>query len=536
MLKQLARRSSLQWGPFHFGPPYTVLTTMTRTCWTLSRTCRLLSVFLVLTSTGIASAEVSLPNIFSDSMVLQRDQANRVWGRAAEGEKITVKIADQSHATAADADGNWHVSLDPLPAGGPLELTVKGSNEIKLQDVLVGEVWICSGQSNMAWTVNNSNDAELERAAANYPQIRMINFPRVGQQTPKWTHDGASWMVCTPENVGNFSAVGYFFGRQLHQTLDVPVGLINNAWGGSACEAWINRDLLKADPDYKPMLDRWNDMQKRFDALSAKESLNDNEKKQLAGLRRQVSGNHNPANIYNGVLKSHLGYGIRGAIWYQGESNAGRAYQYRKLFPLMISSWRDEWDQGDFPFYWVQLADFRPETPEPGESAWAELREAQTMTMDKLANTGEAVIIDAGEGKDIHPRDKQIVGRRLARWALANEYGLEMAYQSPRYKSMEKSGNKITLTFDHVGAGWRPFDVNQPVGFAIAGEDKKFVWADAKILKGGRIEVSSKEVADPVAVRYGWAENPVVNMFNRSDLPLTPFRTDDWPGITVDAK
>ena len=237
-----------------------------------------------------------------------------------------------------------------------------------------------------------------------------------------------------------------------------------------------------------------------------------------------------------GVLKSHLGYGIRGAIWYQGESNASRAYQYRDLFPLMISNWREEWGQGDFPFYWVQLADFRNETAEPGESSWAELREAQTMTMDKLANTGEAVIIDIGEGYDIHPKNKQAVGRRLARWALAKDYGIDVPCQSPRYKSMDKSGNKITLTFDHVGTGWRPFDVREPRGFAIAGNDKAFVWAQAKILKDGRIEVLSDRVADPVAVRYGWADNPVVNMFNNAGLPLTPFRTDEWPGMTVDAK
>lgn len=497
---------------------------------------RFLIAALLLGSVGSASADVRLPNVFSDSMVLQRGQENRVWGHADVGEKVTVTIADQSHQAAADADGNWQVMLSPLSVGDPLELTVKGSNEIQFGDVLVGEVWICSGQSNMAMTVNSSNDADLERAAANFPQIRMINFPRVGTQYPVWTHEGSSWMVCSPETVGQFSAVGYFFGRQLYQTIDVPIGLINNAWGGSACEAWVNRELLEADSAYEPMLERWKTMQNTYEVLQAKPLLNDAEKKQLANLKRQLSGNHNPSNIYNGVLKSHIGYGIRGAIWYQGESNAGRAYQYRQLFPLMISNWRDEWGQGDFPFYWVQLADFRSENTEPGESSWAELREAQTMTMDKLANTGEAVIIDTGEGYDIHPKDKQAVGRRLARWALAKNYGVDIPCQSPRYKSMEKSGNTITLSFDHVGTGWRPFDVREARGFAIAGEDKTFVWAQAKILKDFRIEIHSSQVADPVAVRYGWAENPIVNMFNNSGLPLTPFRTDEWLGITVDAK
>ena len=510
---------------------------MNHLLWKRSDGLRLLVAAMLLGSLSSASADVQLPNVFSDSMVLQRGQENRVWGHADAGEKVTVTIAEQSHRATADADGNWHVMLSPLSVGDPLELTVKGNNEIKFGDVLVGEVWICSGQSNMAMTVDRSNAADLERAAADFPQIRMINFPRVGTQYPVWTHDRSSWMVCSPETVGQFSAVGYFFGRQLYRTIDVPIGLINNAWGGSACEAWVNRDLLEADPAYEPMLARWKTMQARYEALVAAGSLvADADKTQVANLKGQLSGNHNPANIYNGVLKSHLGYGIRGAIWYQGESNAGRAYQYRQLFPLMISNWRDEWGQGDFPFYWVQLADFRSENAEPAESSWAELREAQTMTMDKLANTGEAVIIDTGEGYDIHPKNKQTVGRRLARWALAKDYGVDIPCQSPRYKSMEKSGNKIILTFDHVETGWRPFDVREARGFAIAGEDKMFVWAQAKILKDGRIEILSDQVADPVAVRYGWAENPVVNMFNNTGLPLTPFRTDEWPGITVDAK
>ena len=246
-----------------------------------------------------------------------------------------------------------------------------------------------------------------------------------------------------------------------------------------------------------------------------------------------MKGNHRPANIYNGVLKSHLGYGIKGAIWYQGESNAGRAYQYRDLFPLMIKNWRDEWGQGDFSFYWVQLADFQNEQPQPGNSAWAELREAQTMTMSRLPKTGEAVIIDIGEGKDIHPKNKVDVGRRLARWALAKDYGIATPFHSPQYKSMEQKENKIVLKFDYVDGNWRPFDVNEPRGFAIAGEDKKFVWATAKILPDNTIEVSSDLVPSPVSVRYGWANNPVVNMFNGAGLPLTPFRTDDWPGETI---
>jgi sialate O-acetylesterase len=495
----------------------------------------MLGTAFVVLATGQARADVKLPNVFGDHMVLQQGQKNKVWGLADAGEAVTVSIDKQEHKATAGADGKWHVALDPLPVGGPYSLAVKGKNEVKFDDVLVGEVWICSGQSNMQWSVNASNDPDLERLTAKFPKLRMINFPQVGSQEPIWTHD-RKWMVCTPETVGNFSAVGYFFARQLHRTLDVPVGMINNAWGGSACEAWIRRDLFAADEKYKPFLDRWVQTEAQFKELSAKTDRNEDQNKQLANLTNQMIGNSRPGNIYNGVLKSHLGYGIKGAIWYQGESNVGRAYQYRDMFPLMIKNWRDEWGQGDFPFYWVQLADFLAENPSQFDSAWAELREAQTMTMAKLPNTGEAVIIDIGEGKDIHPKNKVDVGRRLARWALAKNYGIDIAYHSPQYKSMEKDGNKIVLTFDFAPGGWRPFDVGEPRGFAIAGEDKKFVMATAKILPDGRIEVSSDKVTAPVLVRYGWADNPVVNMYNQAGLPLTPFRTDDWPGLTINAK
>lgn len=509
---------------------------------------------------GSAVADVSLPNIFGEHMVLQRGQKNKVWGKAAAGEDVTVSIASQSHTAKAGADGSWSVMLDPMEVGEPLTLTVKGKNEIKFGDVLVGEVWICSGQSNMQWSVNAANDPELERAAAKHPKLRMINFPQIGSQEPIWSHPDRQWQVCTPETVGGWSAVGYFFGRQLHRTLDVPVGMINNAWGGSACEAWVNRSVLGKDEKYSPLMERWAGIEASYP--KAKEEY----AKKLADWKiaadkakgenkpippqppgnpdGMMFGNARPANIYNGVLKSHLGYGIRGAIWYQGESNASRAYQYRDLFPLMIQNWREEWGQSDFPFYWVQLADFKAEKPEPADSDWAELREAQTMTMKRLKNTGEAVIIDIGEGKDIHPKNKVDVGRRLARWALAETYKVAgIPCRSPLYKSMEKQGNKVVLTFDNItptqtppNSGWRPFDVNEPRGFAIAGEDKKFVWASAKILPDGRVEVWADAVKEPASVRYAWADNPVVNMYSTQGLPLTPFRTDDWPGVTINSK
>jgi sialate O-acetylesterase len=464
----------------------------------------------------VARADVKLPSIFTEHLVLQRDLADPVWGSADPGEEVTVTIADQKHTTKADDSGKWRVKLSPLPAGGPHHLTVQGKNKIELTDVLVGEVWICSGQSNMQWNIGSTKDSDLEIKAANFPQIRFVNVPQVGTQEPQSDFKGA-WQVCSPQTVNSLTAVGYFFGRQIFETINVPVGLINDAWGGSACEAWIRRDILAADSQYGPLMQRWEEIEKA-----------------ATPDPKQLTGNSRPGNIYNGVLKPTIGYGIRGAIWYQGETNAGRAYQYRNLFPLMIKSWRDEWAQGDFPFYWVQLADYQPEKPEPGDSAWAELREAQTMTMDKLPNAGQAVIIDIGEGKDIHPRNKQDVGHRLARWALARDYGVQVAYHSPQYKSMERKENKIVLTFDHLGGGFRLFDVKEPRGFTIAGEDKKFYNAQAKLdEKTNQIEVWANEVSEPVAVRYAWADNPVCNVFSKEDLPLTPFRTDDWPGVTV---
>jgi len=482
---------------------------------TLLLTAALLLVAAVLSP--VASADVSLNNMFGDHMVLQQGIRNRVWGKAEAGEKVTVTLATQSRSTTAADDGSWEVMLDAVQEyGGPHTLTVKGNNTVSFEDVLIGEVWVCAGQSNMQWSVNAANDADLEKASASFPEIRLISVPQVGTQEPQWNFNG-SWKPCSPESVGGFSAVGYFFGRQLHQTLGVPVGLINNAWGGSACEAWVNRQKLADDGRFEKLLARWEQMEK--------EKADDD---------RLMKGNARPGNIYNGVLTPSIGYGIRGAIWYQGESNASRAYQYRDLFPYMIKTWRDEWGLGDFPFYWVQLADFRGEKAEPAESDWAELREAQTMTMDALPATGEAVIIDIGEGKDIHPKNKQDVAKRLARWALAETYAMAgIPCHSPRYASMEKDGNKIVLSFDHVDGGWRPFDVNEPIGFTIAGADKAFVHAKATVREDGRIEVSAEGVADPVAVRYAWADNPICNMFDGAGLPLTPFRTDDYPGVTV---
>jgi sialate O-acetylesterase len=501
----------------------------------------LLVILSLLLGNSLLQAEVSLPSIFGDHMVLQRNQENPVWGWAKAGEEIEVEINGQSHSTKADAKGNWKVTLKSMPAGGPHKLEIEGEdNEFFYNDVLVGEVWICSGQSNMAWTVGNSYNAEVELLTANHPNIRLISVPQVGTQEAQNDFKG-QWEACTADVLKNFSAVGYFFGRNLHQALDVPIGLIDNAWGGSAADAWIRRDVLKKDGRFDEMMVWWKDYEVKQDeagdlAKYEKElsawKANGSQGEQPRRPRGLMNGNQRPANIYNGVLHPTIGYGIRGAIWYQGESNSSRAYQYRDLFPLMIQHWRDEWGQGDFPFYYVQLADFRDEVDQPVDNDWAELREAQTMTMDRLANVGQAVIIDVGEGRDIHPRNKQTVGNRLARWALANDYGFDIVYKSPTYQTMEKNGNKIFLNFDSVGNGLYSFDTRKPQGFAIAGADKKFVWANATIEGKNKVEVWSDKVSNPLAVRYAWANNPVCTMFSRDGLPMTPFRTDDWPGVT----
>jgi len=498
-----------------------------------------------------ARADVKLPHIFTSHLVLQRDQANPVWGTASPDEKVTVSIAGQKHSATAGADGTWRVRLEPLSAGGPHRLVIQGNNTIELEDILVGEVWICSGQSNMQWSLKQSVDGDLAAlTAGNYPQLRLISVPQVGTQEPQDDFNG-QWEVCSPTTTPEFSAVGYYFGRQLQETLKVPVGLIDDAWGGSACEAWIPRKTLESDPKYAALMEQWKNTEATFDFEKEKAAYQkrlekwkvDSAEARKAGKpvpqaprgpNNVLTGNSRPGNIYNGVLRPTVGYGIRGAIWYQGESNAGRAYQYRDLFPLMISTWRDLWGQGEFSFYWVQLADFQAEKTEPGDSAWAELREAQTMTMSKLKNTGEAVIIDLGEGRDIHPRKKLEVGLRLARWALAKDYGIKVPYHSPQYKSVEFKDDKALLTFDHVGGtGLYTFDVNEPIGFTIAGDDKMFVTANARILGPDKIEVWSDKVKQPTSVRYAWADNPICNVTSKEDLPLTPFRTDDWPGVTV---
>lgn len=490
-----------------------------------------------------AEADVSLPALFSNHMVLQRNKDIPIWGHANAGEIVTVTLNTQKAITTADATGSWQIHLSPLKAGGPYTLTVQGQNTLTFKNVLIGDVWICSGQSNMGWTVRRSNNAEKEIASAQYPKIRLFTVKRLTAQTPQQDVNG-TWSVCDSQSVPNFSAVGYFFGRQLHKTLDVPIGLINTSWGGTPVEAWTSLPALQATSDYAPLATRWT---KRIAAYpkayekfqmdlknwqTASDSLKTLGQKapRRPGAPQDPNHPHRPAVLYNGMIAPLTPYAIQGAIWYQGESNAGRAYQYRTLFSTMINNWRADWGQGAFPFLFVQLANYRQTKDQPGNSDWAELREAQNMAL-ALPNTGVAVTIDIGEADDIHPRNKQDVGLRLALAAEAQVYGKNKPYSGPMYKSMQIENDKIRITFDHTNGGLKQKGKTL-TGFAIAGADKKFVWADAKI-DGNSVVISSREIITPVAVRYAWENNPICNLYNGANLPASPFRTDTWPGITA---
>ncbi len=462
---------------------------------------------LALLAPAAMLADVQPHPLFADGAVLQQAMPINVWGTAAEGEEVAVSIAGHEAKTVAK-DGKFKVQLPPLKAGGPFELVIKGKNTVTIRNVLVGEVWIASGQSNMQWSVAQSEEPQKVAAASSNPRIRLFTVSRRATPEPQDTvpvvpeRQEGVWLECGPQTVVNFSAVAYHFGRSLAAALDVPIGLISTNYGGTPAEAWTSRKTLEGHPG----------LQADFAGIPATEKPN------------------SPGGLYNAMIHPLLGYGIRGAIWYQGESNASRAYQYRTLFPAMIEDWRTQWGQGDFAFLLVQLAPFTAIKPEPGESDWAELREAQLLATKVLPHVGMAVITDLGDERDIHPKPKGPVGERLALCARAIAYGEEITYSGPLYRSMEVRGNRIVLSFDHVDGGLEARG-GELKGFTICGEDRKFVNAYAEI-KGDTIEVYNPDVPQPVAVRFGWANYPVVNLYNRAGLPASPFRTDEFPGIT----
>lgn len=513
--------------------------------------------FLVVLAAGIMApssfAGVRLPTFISDNMVLQQGKPVPVWGDADPGESVTVTFGDQHQTATADAAGRWKVVLDPLKAGGPFEMTIAGKNSIIIHNILVGEVWVCSGQSNMEMAVGSREGVfggvknfEKEVAAANYPMLHLFTAGRAVASQPQANVEG-KWVVANPETVFTFSAVGYLFGRDLHRTLHVPVGLIASSWGGTPAESWTSSDALTADPEMGPLLTQWQSQLAGASGLVQKyvQNLTEWEKSaekaesngSVAPASPEFPGDPRsnpwrPSGLWNGMMAPLVPYAIAGAIWYQGEANTNRAYQYRKLFQTMISDWRSKWGEGDFPFLFVQLASF-DQSYSP-KTSWAELREAQTMALS-LPKTGMAVTVDIGDANDIHPKNKQEVGRRLALAAEAIAYGRNEIYSGPMYKSMQVSGSAIRLVFDHVGGGLVAKGFAVLKGFEIAGDDRKFLPATASV-EGNDVVVRSVKVVHPAAVRYGWADNPDCNLFSKAGLPASPFRTDDWPGVTINVE
>jgi sialate O-acetylesterase len=496
---------------------------------------RLLGILSIASFAANLHADVRLHALFTDNMVLQRGATVPVWGWADDGEEVTVDYGGQKASSVASG-GKWMVRLKNLKTGEAGPLSVTGKNKISLKNVVVGEVWLASGQSNMEWPLKAAHAAQFEIATASNPMLRLYTVKKLRETSPTNNCIG-NWDVCSPASASNFSAVAYFFARHLQKALNVPVGVIHSSWGGSPAEVWMSDKVLSSNPEYKrDILDPYPALaQKNKDDIAAWEKEEAEAKKEGKPFTKwKPWQTWRPTELYNGMIAPLLPFAIKGAIWYQGESNADRAEQYRRLFPDMITNWRKDWGQGDFPFLEVQLAPFKDIQKQPAESSWAELREAQVYTTKVLPNVGIAVITDVGEEKDIHPQKKEPVGVRLALAAQAIAYHQRIEFSGPQYKSMRVKGDEVILTFDHAGSGLEARD-GALKGFSIAGEDRKFVWADAKV-DGNKVVVHSSTVTRPVAVRYGWADFPVVNLWNKDGLPAVPFRTDDFPMITAGKK
>jgi sialate O-acetylesterase len=503
-----------------------------------------LTLALLLAAVPAAHADVRPHALFTDNCVLQRGMKVPVWGWADNGEKVTVRLGGKTAVTEA-RDGKWQVKIGPFRAGGPHTLTISGKNTVTVRNVLVGEVWIASGQSNMQWPITATESAS-KIPTLNDPDLRLLYIPRHTNQTPE-DNITVPWQAATPETAANFSAVAYFFGRDLRKALGVPVGMIHTSWGGTIAEAWTRKGVLEETPGLESILTNYRTAKRnyRLALLTHQQALEAHrqavERARAAGQTPPPApqaprnpadpGNPNqPAVLYNAMIAPLIPYGIRGGIWYQGESNAGRAWEYQTLFPAMIKNWRQDWGQGDFPFYFVQLAPFMAIQKEPQEAAWPELREAQRLTALRLPNAGQAVITDLGDEKDIHPRKKEEVGGRLALLALRHTYGEEVAADGPTYDRLEIRGDRAIVHFKNA-AGGLVAKGGALTGFTIAGADRKFHNATAEI-RGNRVVVSSPQVKEPVAVRFGWWNFPVVNLFDAAGLPASPFRTDEFPLTT----
>ena len=507
---------------------------------------------------GTLHAEVKPNPLFSDGAVLQRDQKIPVWGTARDGEKITVEIQGQKASTTA-AGGKWSLHLDPLTAGGPFTMTITGDNTVTIKDLLVGEVWLCTGQSNMNMLFEKVHNAAEEAPKAIYPHIRTYKVPVTVSATPLAEAKG-SWIACSPETVNQFSGVAYFFARDIHQKLGVPVGLIHSALGATPAQAWTSTEALQSESQLQHYAENIKDRLANYVAASAAypailaahqaklaawmEATGKDHEQKLAAWNEAVAeakktgqkppprprpasrrpnapvspegAPTDPAGLFNGMINPLIPYAIKGVLWYQGESNSKQAKEYRTLFPAMIADWRARWKQGDYTFLYVQVAPYGGMPPE--------IREAQFLTLGKVKNAAMTVTTDVGDADNIHPKKKEPVGQRLALAARALAYGEAIEYSGPLYESMKAENGKIILQFQHTGTGLIAKD-GPLKGFTIAGKDKAFVPARAEI-QGSTVVVSAEGITDPQAVRYGWANVPDVNLFNQEGLPASPFRTD----------
>lgn len=476
-----------------------------------------------------AYGAVRMPAIFADHMVIQRNEPVHVWGDASSGEAVTVSFRGVERSTIADGLGRWSLQLPAGAAGGPFTLSVRGTNSITLTDVLVGDVWIASGQSNMGFALRESENATQEIAAAHLPQVRLMNvLQRYADYPQEDVTLSMPWSVCSPDSARDFSAVAYFFARDVERHEHVPIGIIESAWGGTPAEAWTSMDALARDAGLMPVFAAWAAM---ADGESAAARSQDKERRDVEAkygttdenLRlpwHPIFGSWAPAALYNGMIAPLTPFPIRGVIWYQGESNTDslRAPVYGRLFQAMIQDWRSAWHEGNFPFLFVQIANY---DAGPGDG-WPIVREAQSEALS-LTNTAMAVTIDIGNPQNIHPTDKQDVGFRLALAARALAYGEKVEYSGPAYRTMSRDGSTLRLFFDHADKGLVAKGGTLE-GFEVAGSDGKFVPATATI-DGNTVLVSSPSVAAPRQARYGWANSPVCNLFNSAGLPASPFRT-----------
>jgi sialate O-acetylesterase len=492
-------------------------------------------IFLVAATAFVSRAEVKLPHMLSSHMVLQRDRPVHIWGWSEPGEKVTVSLKAASQTATGDQLGHWSVYLSRQPAGGPFRVKVSGSNNVVLDDVMIGDVWFASGQSNMEMPLQGFpgnavvNNAAEEIRTANRPNIRFLLLPRTAVDFPLRDSD-ASWMVCTPQTAANFSAVAYFFGRHISEEEHVPVGLIDSTWGGTPAEAWISLDGLSSDAGLMPVFAARAEMvgaQADMPAQLRAETREDT----VAEAARQNPPKHAwhpdpaswaPAWLYNGMIAPAVDFAIKGVIWYQGESNSGglRAPMYEKVFPALIADWRMHWREGNFPFLFVQISSFEPDTTE----FWPIIREAQRRTLS-VANTAMVVTIDIGDRDNVHPANKQDVAARLALAARALAYGENVEYSGPLFQQTSVEEDGIRVWFDHATSGL--VGKGGPLqGFEIAGDDHHFTAANARI-DGHSVLVSSAQVSAPKYVRYGWANAPAVNLFNGAGLPASPFTSEE---------